>query len=208
MSIEFQDVIEAWQRDGENGGHRIHPLPVDSPEWWALGEAQAAQVADYAEPGDLVIDFGCGYGRLSIPLEKAGYIVLAVDASQAMLDGLAERAAAAGVDVGHVLDDGSDLSQIVDDIINEKAAVVICRAVLIHHDYAGVERLIGQLASVLRPGGVLIADWPVAENERERTNWTDVTTWHPRERHRVAAAAGLEPVSDLSVEPSVWRKAS
>lgn len=96
MTIEFQDVIEGWQRDAENGGHYIHPLPVDSAEWWALGEAQAAQVADYAEAGDLVIDFGCGFGRLSIPLEQAGYIVLAVDASQAMLDGLAERAAAAG----------------------------------------------------------------------------------------------------------------
>lgn len=204
MSIGFQDVIEGWQRDGENGGHRIHPLAVDSAEWWALGEAQAAQVADYAEAGDLVIDFGCGFGRLSIPLEQAGYIVLAVDASQAMLDGLAERAAAAGVDVGHVRSDGSDLADIVDDIINEKAAVVISRAVLIHHDYAGVERLVTQLASVLRPGGVLIADWPIAENPRERTHWVDVTTWDPAHRAAVAARAGLELVEGTDV----WRKAS
>jgi 2-polyprenyl-3-methyl-5-hydroxy-6-metoxy-1,4-benzoquinol methylase len=204
MTIEFEDVIEAWQRDGENGGHGIHPLPVDSAEWWALGEAQAAQVDEYAEPGDLVIDFGCGYGRLSIPLERAGYTVLAVDASQAMLDGLAERAARAGVEVGHVRSDGSDLAELVDDIINEKAAVVISRAVLIHHDYAGVQRLVAQLASVLRPGGILIADWPVAENPRERTNWTDVTTWHPHHRAAVAALAGLEPVEGTDV----WRKTS
>lgn len=202
MSTDFQGVIEAWQRDGENGGHRIHPLPVDSAEWWALGEIQAAQVADYAEAGDLVIDFGCGYGRLSIPLERAGYIVLAVDASQAMLDGLAERAAAAGVDVGHVRSDGSDLADIVDDIINEKAAVVISRAVLIHHDYAGVERLVTQLASVLRPGGILIADWPTSENPRERTHWVDVTTWDPAHRAAVAARAGLELVEGAEV----WRK--
>lgn len=204
MSIEFNDVIEAWQRDGENGGHGIHPLPVDSAEWWALGEAQAAQVGEYAEPGDLVIDFGCGYGRLSIPLERAGYTVLAVDASQAMLDGLAERAARAGVEVGHVRSDGSDLAELVDDIINEKAAVVISRAVLIHHDYAGVQRLVTQLASVLRPGGILIADWPIAEHPRERTNWTDVTTWHPHHRAAVAALAGLEPVEGTDV----WRKTS
>lgn len=202
MNIGFNDVIEAWQREGENGGDRIHPLPVDSAEWWALGEIQAAQVADYAEAGDLVIDFGCGYGRLSIPLERAGYIVLAVDASQAMLDGLAERAAAAGVDVGHVRSDGSDLADIVDDIINEKAAVVISRAVLIHHDYAGVERLVTQLASVLRPGGILIADWPTSENPRERTHWVDVTTWDPAHRAAVAARAGLELVEGAEV----WRK--
>lgn len=204
MNLGFNDVLAAWQRDGENGGHGIHPLPVDSPEWWALGEAQAAQVADYAEAGDFVIDFGCGYGRLSIPLELAGYTVLAVDASQAMLDGLAERAAAAGVDVGHVRSDGSDLADIVDDIINEKAAVVISRAVLIHHDYEGVQRLVGQLASVLRPGGILIADWPIADTPRERTNWTDVTTWHPHHRATVAALAGLEPVEGTDV----WRKTS
>lgn len=204
MTIEFQDVIEAWQRDGENGGHGIHPLPVDSAEWWALGEAQAAQVDEYAQPGDLVIDFGCGYGRLSIPLERAGYTVLAVDASQAMLDGLAERAARAGVEVGHVRSDGSDLAELVDDIINEQAAVVISRAVLIHHDYAGVQRLVTQLASVLRPGGILIADWPIAQNPRERTNWTDVTTWHPHHRLAVAALAGLEPVEGTDV----WRKTS
>lgn len=207
MNIGFQDVITAWQKDGENGGHGIHPLPVDSAEWWALGEAQAAQVDDYAEPGDLVIDFGCGYGRLSIPLERAGYTVLAVDASQAMLDGLAERAARAGVDVGHVRSDGSDLPDLVDYIINEKAAVVIARAVLIHHDYAGVERLVGQLASVLRPGGHLIADWPVAAHPRERTNWTDVTTWYATHRHNVALEAGLELVEDNG-GASVWRKMS
>lgn len=202
MSTDFQGVIEAWQRDAENGGHRIHPLPVDSAEWWALGEIQAAQVADYAEAGDLVIDFGCGYGRLSIPLEQAGYIVLAVDASQAMLDGLAERAAAAGVEVGHYRSDGSDLAELVDDLIGEKAAVVISRAVLIHHDYAGVERLVTQLASVLRPGGHLIADWPIAENPRERTHWVDVTTWDPTHRAAVAARAGLELVEGTDV----WRK--
>lgn len=207
MNIGFQDVIAAWQRDGENGGHTIHPLPVDSAEWWALGEAQAAQVDDYAEAGDLVIDFGCGYGRLSIPLEQAGYTVLAVDASQAMLDGLAERAASAGVDVGHVRSDGSDLAALVDDIIGEKAAVVIARAVLIHHDYAGVADLVDQLAAVLRPGGHLIADWPVAEHPRERTRWVDVTTWDPHERLKVADAAGLELVEDNG-GASVWRKTS
>lgn len=207
MNIGFNDVITAWQRDGENGGHGIHPLPVDSAEWWALGEAQAAQVDDYAEPGDLIIDFGCGYGRLSIPLERAGYTVLAVDASQAMLDGLAERAARAGVDVGHVRSDGSDLVELVDDIINEKAAVIVCRAVLIHHDYEGVTNLVHAFSSILRPGGVLIADWPVAEHPRERTNWVDVTTWDWNHRAAVARFAGLELVEGAE-GANVWRKVS
>lgn len=202
MSTDFQGVIEAWQRDGENGGHRIHPLPVDSAEWWALGEIQAAQVDEYAEAGDLVIDFGCGYGRLSIPLKRAGYDVLAVDASQAMIDGLAARAEADGLQIDALLSDGSELLDIVDHAIGHRAAVVISRAVLIHHDYAGVERLVTQLASVLRPGGILIADWPTSENPRERTHWVDVTTWDPAHRAAVAARAGLELVEGTDV----WRK--
>lgn len=207
MNIGFQDVIAAWQRDGENGGHGIHPLTVDSAEWWALGETQAAQVDNYAEAGDLVIDFGCGYGRLSIPLASAGYDVLAVDASQAMLDGLARRAEGTDVHLDTLLSDGSELLDIVDHAIGHRAAVVIARAVLIHHDYAGVERLVGQLASVLRPGGHLIADWPVAAHPRERTNWTDVTTWYATHRRNVALEAGLELVEDNG-GASVWRKMS
>jgi SAM-dependent methyltransferase len=200
----FEDVLKKWDEDGQTGGHGIHPLPVDSAEWWQLGEIQAAQVADYAEAGDLVIDFGCGYGRLSIPLARAGYNVLAVDASQAMLDGLAERATAADVEgFGALRSDGSDLPDIVDHVIGEKAAVVISRAVLIHHDYEGVQNLVTQLTRVLRPGGVLIADWPIDAHPRERTGWTDVTTWHPHHRLAVATLAGLEPVEGTDV----WRKA-
>lgn len=200
----FRGVVDAWDRDGAAGGHGIHPLPVDSAEWWALGEIQAAQVDDYADPGAFVIDFGCGYGRLAIPLAQAGYTVLAVDASQAMLDGLTARAADSGVEVGTLRSDGSDLGIIVDHVVGERAAVVIARAVLIHHDYAGVERLITALAGVLRPGGTLIADWPVSEHPSERRDWIGVTTWALRHRAEVAARAGLEPVDTGDV--SVWRK--
>lgn len=207
MSTSFQDVIDAWDRDGATGGDSIHPLPVDSAEWWALGETQAAQVADYAVPGDVVVDYGCGYGRLSIPLAHAGYDLFAVDASQAMLEGVHERASAFDTpSFTAIRSDGTDLHEYFP---NRNVDVVIARAVLIHHDYAGVEAIVGALAGILRRGGVLIADWPIAadgEEPRERRGWIDVTTWGRRERHRVATIAGLEPVPTLIAEPSVWRK--
>jgi 2-polyprenyl-3-methyl-5-hydroxy-6-metoxy-1,4-benzoquinol methylase len=37
------------------------------------------------------LDFGCGDGRVAIPLAALGYEVTAVDSSQRMLDRLAER---------------------------------------------------------------------------------------------------------------------
>ena len=201
----FESVIEAWDADGKTGGRHTHPLDPDTESFWALGRAQAAEVAAYAEPGrgEFVIDFGCGIGRLAIPLVAMGYNVLAVDASTAMLDGLARRAAAAGVEVGAFRSDGSDLPDIIQHVVGEQAAVVVARAVLIHHDYEGVERIVRALAACLRPGGHLIADWPVGER-RERRDWIGVTTWEPGHREAVADRAGLEPVKGGAV--SVWRK--
>lgn len=197
---DFQGVIDAWDADGRTGGNHIHPHGPDTPEFWALGEQQAQQVSDYARLGATVFDFGAGIGRLSIPLVKMGFKVTAVDSSQAMLDGLAERAATAGVDVPAIRSDGSDLAKLMR---GRRAHVVIARAVLIHHDYAGVDRIVTALARVMRPGGYLIADWPIGDTH-ERMDWIDVTTWETERRTEVAARAGLEPV--IATEPSVWRK--
>jgi SAM-dependent methyltransferase len=48
-------------------------------------------VRDLVRPGDSIVDFGAGTGRLAIPLSEAGYQVTAVDASAAMLDRLREK---------------------------------------------------------------------------------------------------------------------
>lgn len=204
MSTDFDGVIAAWDADARAGGRRIHPFDPESDEFWALGREQAQQVRSYAEPGAFVVDFGAGIGRLAIPLVELGFDVLAVDSSPAMLDALAERAAAAGVEVPTVQSDGDGLADLIADIADRPVDVVVARAVLIHHDYAGVERIVTALAGALRPGGHLIADWPLG-GTGERRDWIDVTTWRPVHRLNVARTAGLEPV--VSTEPSVWRKA-
>lgn len=198
---DFDTVIRAWDDNARAGARAIHPLKPDTDAYWELGREQARQVDDYAQPGDFVIDFGCGIGRLAIPLAKACYNVLAVDASPAMLEGLAERAT--DVEIGMYRSDGTDLGELVDHVIGEKADVIVARNVLIHHDYAGVERIVTGLASALRPGGHLIADWPLGP-AHERQNWTGVTTWPAPRRLAVADRAGLDLVDGAS--PSVWRK--
>lgn len=213
----FEEIINAWDNDAKTGGKRIHPLDPDDPQFWELGRQQAQQVTEYASPGDLVVDFGAGIGRLSIPLVGLGFDVLAVDASQNMLDALAARAAAAGVEVRTALSDGSHLKQILG---RRKAHVIIARSVLIHHDYASVEATVTALAVALRKGGHLIADWPITTGQpTERQSWLGITTWSPAHRLRVAQAAGLEPVDAAqpaaasrdqrpsTLHPSVWRKA-
>jgi len=196
--VKFEEVIAAWNGAGEGS---IHPLDPDSQEFWDLGWAQAEQVGQYSKPGGRVVDFGCGNGRLSIPLVSMGYEVLAVDASANMIAALKKRAKDIGAKVPAAQSDGSDLGRIMG---RKKADVVISRAVLIHHDYAGVERIVNNLARVLRRGGYLIADWPIG-TPQERQTHLQVTVWDPARRLAVAKAAGFELVDGADV--SVWRKA-
>jgi 2-polyprenyl-3-methyl-5-hydroxy-6-metoxy-1,4-benzoquinol methylase len=197
--VDFNEVLAAWEADAKAGGKSIHPFDPDSREFWDLGWAQAEQVAQYAKPGARVVDFGAGIGRLSIPLVSMGYDVIAVDASASMLEELKRRAKDAGVEVATALSDG-DLSKVLG---RRKADVILARAVLIHHDYEGVERIVTQLSKALKKGGHLIADWPLGASG-ERKDWIDVTTWQHGHRLEVAQRAGLDPVD--SGDPSVWRK--
>lgn len=198
--ISFGEVLEAWDADAQAGGKHIYPVAPDTFEFWESGRAQAQEVARYAKPGARIVDFGVGVGRLAIPLAQMGYDVLAVDASQAMLDELGRRATKVGVKVASALSDGSDLTKILG---RKKAAVVLARAVLIHHDYASVEKIVTALGKVLKKGGHLIADWPLGDTGERRT-WIEVTTWRAEHRLQVAERAGLRLVE--SGDPSVWRK--
>lgn len=49
------------------------------------------------QPGESVLDVGCGSGTLALPLARAGHNVVAVDFSAGMLDALRRRASADGL---------------------------------------------------------------------------------------------------------------
>lgn len=201
-SIDFSSVVQAWDRAGEA---HIHPLwDRSQEEYWASGRFQAGEVADYAKAGDTVVDFGCGNGRLTIPLAEAGYDVVAVDSSPTMLQRLKSHASQPGAQPKFrtLQSDGSDLAQ---KLGKKKADVIVARAVLIHHDYASVEKIVTDLAKALKKGGHLIADWPVGEKPAERDSWIAVTTWKAPQRLAVAKRAGLSPVR-VGIDPSVWQK--
>lgn len=206
QSLDTTSVIEAWERSAQQGEGDIHPLDPEGQEYWDSGRAQAAQVADYAKDGATVIDYGCGNGRLTIPLVQAGYKTIAVDASQTMLNHLDKRCAQFGVDPSAITKINSGGADLATQLGKKKADVILIRAVLIHHDYAGVEQIVTDVAKCLKKGGHLIADWPLADNPGERGTWISVTTWNPAHRLQVAERAGLVPVH-VGDEPSVWVKA-
>lgn len=199
---DYQGVIAAWDQRSDDYA-AVHPLGRDRDEFWRSGWTQVQEVADVAGEGSRVLDFGCGPGRLTIPLAELGYEVYAADASVNMLAEVEKNAAERGVNVKTIQSDSSDIAK---HFGRKKADVVVARAVFIHHAYDDITRMVTNLAGVLKKGGHLIADWPAEGQQHERRDWIDVTVWERGHRDRVAAEAGLEPVR-VDAQPTVWRKA-
>lgn len=199
--LNLSAVVAAWDDADADAIHPLRRISVDA--YWASGMAQAVEAATYLPEGGTVIDYGCGEGRLSIPLTQLGYTVTAVDSSQTMIDRLKQNEADHTVTVSQIIHtDGLSLQV-------EPVDAVVCRAVLIHHSQTDQSRIVGMLAAVLKPGGHLICDWPTGK-AYTRQNWTDVTTITHSDRNRIAALNGLELVETgiNAVTPSVWRKQS
>ena len=100
--------------------------------------------------GGVVLELGCGSGRLTGHLVDAGHRVVATDASPAML-----RLAAAAVP------DAAEIRQLVlpDDPLPEVDAIVSVGHVLNYlADEAAVERALVAIAGALRPAGLLAVD--------------------------------------------------
>lgn len=182
--MNAREVIDAWDKAGPK---HIHPSRGVSEEaYWASGELTAQALAEALKPGSRVVDFGCGDGRVSIPLRGLGFDVTGADASPVMLAALAEN----DPDLPQVLTDGSDLYAKV----GHKVDAVVCLAVLIHHERASALTVLDGLCQAVRKGGLLILDWPTSDHPEEATIWIDVTTWSPDVQRAEAEKRGLKRV--------------
>jgi 2-polyprenyl-3-methyl-5-hydroxy-6-metoxy-1,4-benzoquinol methylase len=193
--VTAQSVIEAWD---EADPDAIHPLRrVSEDAYWESGKAQADMVAAVIPDGAKVLDFGCGDGRVAIPLAELGYDVTAVDSSQRMLDRLAERAP--DVTAVHAAGDG-----LAAHLGRRKMDAVYCLAVLIHHSYADCLNIVGKLRAATKLGGILVLDWPVSDQPGEADSWIGVTTWSKEQQGDACDRLGLEPV-DSELPWGVYR---
>ena len=112
-----------------------------------------------------VIDFGCGVGRLTIPLCRRAMQVFAVDISPAMLDLCQQNCKEAGFDnVIPIVSDDSLLG------LNGIRADLIISSITFQHirPERGL-RLLKRLTALLNPGGVLCA-FVLISGESDRTS--------------------------------------
>lgn len=181
-----------WEGVGRGESRRlaIHPSAANGT-YEASGLAGAAEwmhgwsCVRFGETPGIVIDYGCGDGRLASPLADSCDRVIGCDVSQAMLDSVTDDR------VGKVLIESLDT-------IDELPMVdgIHSSAVWIHlgHDL-GAETL-ARLAARVKPGGLVGIDFPVyGGGGRDAGDWTDVAVWSPEEALVMIDAAGLEPVA-------------
>jgi len=135
-----------------------HLAPVYS---WMAGGIQSAIARGQTELTDLglldrgsgyAVDLGAGIGMHSIPLAQAGWSVLAIDCSPALLQELRR-----GID-------GAAIEPVQDDLVNfprhlsRQPNIVLCMGDTLTHlpERLAVENLIAAVATHLAPGGQFI----------------------------------------------------
>lgn len=189
------DVIQAWDQADPAA---IHPLRRVSEEaYWDSGRTQADMLASVIPGNAKVMDFGCGDGRVAIPLAEWGYELTAVDSSQRMLDRLTERAP----DITTVQ---ADADGIAAHLGRRRMDAVYCLAVLIHHSWTDCLHIVERLRAATKLGGILVLDWPLSDQPAEAESWIGVTTWSREHQADACARIGLEPV-DSGLPWGVYR---
>lgn len=183
--MKASDVIAAWDTADPCS---IHPTrALSETEYWESGETQASVLTTVIPSGSTILDFGCGDGRVAIPLHHRGYEVIGVDSSTRMVTALTRNEPK----IRGIVTTSADLAE----RLPKRPDVVICLAVLIHHSYDDGEEIITRLREVTRPGGLLILDWPTNPTPYERRTWIEVTTWSPQAQQAVADRLDIRRVN-------------
>jgi SAM-dependent methyltransferase len=112
-----------------------------------------SDLSAFLERPGVAVDLGAGFGMHSIPLARAGFEVLAVDASQRLLAEL--RRHGAGLPVTAIEADLLDFAA----YLRQPVALVLCMGDTLTHlqSTSQVERLMSDVAQSLRPGGQFVA---------------------------------------------------
>jgi len=150
------------------------------------GEADAVArlLAGLGRPSPVVLDAGCGTGRVARELGRRGVAVVGVDSDTSMLD-------VARAEAPELLWLPADLAELE---LPERFDLVVMAGNVVVFLAPGTEaEVVRRCAGHLQPGGLLVSGWRTDRMPRD-------------EYDRLTAAAGLEPVARWSTwDEEPWR---
>ena len=110
-----------------------------------------------------VLDAACGVGRDSMELARHGFNILGVDMSEPMISVARDRAAAESLNVSFLVGDVSRLPDLVKDRAFD-AVICLGNALLHTGDADEMSAWIRNMATVLRPAGLLFVQCQIIDN--------------------------------------------
>lgn len=193
----YEELKAGWDKAANvNPNAAIHPAGHQSPEAYAQsgiddlnkllaaikttnywGESKSLMPVSTAR----IIDYGCGNGRLAIPLTDVFEDVIAVDMSYAMLQQLPRKTNL-----------WPSLSVNCAFETPFRADMAVSISVFIHNTYENGKKIMQEIANNLIPGGYAFLQIPVYHESKEPTDWTDVGVWTESQLHEAANLAGFK----------------
>ncbi len=155
MTHADRDFVPALGKSGSLDRYDAAIALMTREKRWR-GELQKAVAP---QPGDRIVDIGCGTGTLAIALKQAApeAVMLAVDPDPAVLTIARAKAGAAGVDVGWFEAMGDELDKVP---ALQKCDKIVSSLVFHQCPLVVKNGIAAQMYRLLKPGGALfVADY-------------------------------------------------
>jgi tellurite methyltransferase len=179
-------VSNTWDSYWEKESNRNYWLEPDAAVVSLVNNLNLAAV-------EKVLDLGCGLGRHSLYLTKAGFEVTAVDSSAEALSVLAKNASEGGYRINVIRGDYSQ-----DLFVNECFDFVLAYNVLYHGFRDDFQKAISLIHQWLRPAGLLLFTCPTRRDERfgngeqsAPNTYRPLNSVHPGDIHYFADEADI-----------------
>ena len=117
-----------------------------------------ARVLHMLQPGQRVLDVGCGYGRIAVPVAVAGYPVVGLDISWSLLEAARQHADGQGVTVAWL-----QASMCQMPLRANTCDVILCLWSAFYELLVPAEQraALREITRVLRPGGWALVEGPL-----------------------------------------------
>lgn len=139
-----------WEALATRENWRDYVLPGRTDEqFWAEGQLQAQELMKHCGPESVVVDYGCGSGRVARHMTGACARLIGLDAS-----GIFARKAQAEVPEAEFWPV---------DCFKEQGIADFCYAVMVyqHNTRENRDQITDHVLELLKPGGVLWASFPI-----------------------------------------------